>query len=93
MILPFSITQICVVPLVLTFVEDRVSLWGSDVMMRGAFVIPSPLSSNSEAQGLGTRGLWTTASWLGLDPGSPCHGWSPDLDIFPDIAEFQFFLL
>ena len=58
------------VPLVLTFVEDRVSLWGSDVMMM-AFVIPSPLSSNSEAQGLGTRGLWTTASWLGLDQALP----------------------
>lgn len=93
MIVPFSITQICVVPLVLTFVEDRVSLWDSSVMMWGALVIPSPLSSSSEAQGLGTSGLWTTASWLGLDPGSPCHGWSPDLDVFPDIAEFQFSLL
>lgn len=56
MIVPFSITQICVVPLVLTFVEDRVSLWDSDVMMRGALVIPSPLSSSSEAQGLRTSG-------------------------------------
>ena len=54
MIVPFSITQICVVRPVLLFVDDRVSLWGSDVMMRGALVIPSPLSSSSEAQGLGT---------------------------------------
>lgn len=59
--------------------------------MSGALVIRRPLSSNSEAQGLGTSRLRTTASWLGLDAGPPCHSWPPDLDTFPNIAEFQVF--
>lgn len=56
------------------------------------FGIPFLLLPNSEARGPGTSGLWTAASWLGLDLGPAVTG-HLTLDTLSHVAEFQFPLL
>lgn len=60
--------------------------------MSRAFGILFLLPTNSEAREPGTSGLWTAASWLGLDLGPAVAG-HLTLDTLSHVAEFQFPLL
>lgn len=75
--------------LVLTCGSQCQVLQGSNAVTSRALGIPL---LNPQAQGPGTSGLWTAASWLGLGP-SPAVAGSLTLDTFPHVVDFRFFLL